>query len=89
MTLLPPLFAIVIAILFRQVLLALAAGGIIGAFFLTGFDPFMAILRWGDHLILDSLSSPWNGSVVLVILILGGMIGIITRNGSIYGVVDS
>ena len=74
MTLLPPLFAVVIAVLFRQVLLALAAGGIIGAFFLTGFDPFMAILRWGDHLVLDSLSSPWNGSVLLVILILGGMI---------------
>ena len=89
MTILPPLFAIVIAIVFRQVLIALAAGGIMGAFLLTGFDPFTALLRWGDHLILDSLSSRWNGSVVLVILILGGLIGLITRNGSVYGVVDS
>lgn len=89
MTLLPPFIAILIALLFRQVLLALAAGGIIGALLLNGFDPFIAVLRWGDHLILDSLSSRWNGSVVLVILILGGMIGVITRNGSVYGVVDA
>jgi len=88
MTLLPPLLTIVVAVAFRQVLAALAAGGLLGALFIAGYNPFLAVLRWGDQLILGSLSSSWNASVLLVILVLGGLIGIIARNGSVYGVVE-
>lgn len=88
LTLLPPLIAIAVALLFRQVLLALAAGGWLGAFIITGYHPFDAILRHADTLVLGALSSSWNASVILVILILGGMIGVISRNGSVYGIVD-
>lgn len=88
MTLLPALITIVIAISFRQVLPALAVGGLLGALLITDFNPFVAVLRWGDKLILGSLTSSWNASILLVILTLGGMIGIISRNGSVYGVVN-
>ena len=37
---------------------------------------------------MTSVISKWNASVLLVILILGGMIGVISRNGSVYGVVE-
>lgn len=87
-TILPPLIAIATALVFRQVLVALFAGGWLGAFLLAGYDPFMAVLRHADTLILGSITSPWNASVLLVIIILGGMIGIISVNGSVYGVVD-
>lgn len=88
MTLLPALLTIVIAVSFRQVLPALAVGGLLGALFMADFNPFVAVLRWGDQLILGSLTSSWNASILLVILTLGGMIGIISQNGSVYGVVN-
>lgn len=87
-TVLPPLIAIAFALIFRQVLLALAAGGFLGALLLSGYNPFIAILRHADQLVLESVTSRWNASVLLVIIILGGMIGVITRNGSVYGVVN-
>jgi hypothetical protein len=44
-SLLPPILAIALAIAFRQVIMALAFGIYLGAFFVEGFDPFQALLR--------------------------------------------
>ncbi|MCP5051291.1 MAG: hypothetical protein GY940_29265, partial [bacterium] len=41
-TLLPPLVAILLALLFKDVMLSLFIGIFTGAFFLTGYDPFTA-----------------------------------------------
>ncbi|SVB63334.1 uncharacterized protein METZ01_LOCUS216188 [marine metagenome] len=82
------LLAIAMALMFRQVLLSLVAGGLLGALLHSGYHPFMAIVHHADQLILTRVISRWSASVLLVIVILGGLIGVITRNGSVFGVVD-
>ncbi|HJL04081.1 MAG TPA: Na+/H+ antiporter NhaC family protein [Polyangiaceae bacterium LLY-WYZ-15_(1-7)] len=78
---LPPLLAIALALLLRQVLLALFAGVAAGAFLATGYDPLAALLRVVDHYALHALADEDHASILLFSLLLGGMIGLITRSG--------
>lgn len=94
-TLLPSLVAIGVAFLTRQVFLSLFLGIWVGAALLSGGD-FMALaeglLRVIDTYLLRAIA-PEDGSadhmsVVLFTLTVGGMIGIISANGGMRGVVS-
>ncbi|MCZ6671282.1 MAG: Na+/H+ antiporter NhaC family protein [Acidobacteria bacterium] len=87
LTILPPLFAIAMALAFRQVVIALFAGTWLGAFFLYDFNPFSALLRCVDHFAMKALTDPDKVSICLFTLLLGGMIGVISRSGGIQGIV--
>lgn len=89
LTVLPPLFAIVMALVFRQVVIALLAGIWLGALFLNGFNPFIALLRSVDHFILLPLLESDKVSICLFTLLLGGMIGVISKCGGVQGVVHA
>lgn len=88
-SILPPLIAIVTAILFRQVLLSLFAGIWLGAFFINGYNPLTGLLRVLDHYLIQALASPDHVAVMLFTLTLGGMVGIISRSGGTAGMVES
>ncbi len=87
-TLLPPLFAIFMALAFRQVVIALSAGVWLGALFLYDFRPLAAILRTVDHFALESLTDSDHISILMFTLLLGGMIGVISRSGGVQGIVN-
>jgi Na+/H+ antiporter NhaC len=91
-SILPPLVAIVIALVFRQVVLALLSGIWLGNLFLEGYRPLAALLRIVDRDVIRTLSDPAQGSdhvsIVVFTLLLGGMIGIMHRMGGMQGVVD-
>lgn len=80
-SLLPPLLAILLALLLRQVVLALAAGVWLGAFFVGGFDPLGATLRLIDHYAVGAVADEDHAAILVFSLLLGGMIGVITRSG--------
>lgn len=88
---LPPLVAIVLALAFRQVLVALFAGLWLGAFFVNGAD---AAAVWSGLLdtmavyLRDALADGDHAAIILFSLMIGGMVGIISRNGGMLGVVD-
>lgn len=90
---LPPLVAIVIALLIKEVLVALLMGIFVGAAtlgFYTGgvsgiFSGFLAVL---DHYILHALSDPDHLSVVLFSLLIGSIVAVISKNGGMKGVVN-
>lgn len=88
---LPPVIAIGLALLLRQVIPALFVGIWIGAWALAGFS-FSGIgtatLRTVDTYILEALSEPDHASVMLFTLLVGGMVGIISRNGGMLGIVE-
>lgn len=79
--LLPPLMAILLALLLRQVILALFAGVWAGALVVAGFDPLQSLLRSFDHYIVSAVADEDHASILVFSLLLGGMIGLITRSG--------
>src|SRR6056297_2344020 len=90
-SILPPLIAIGLALLLRQVIPALFAGIWIGAWALAGFSPLgvlEALMQTADTFILEAIADPDNASVILFTLFVGGMVGVISRNGGMLGIVD-
>ena len=87
-SLLPPLMAIVIALAFREVLVALFAGVWVGALLLHGFDPIAATLRAVDHYAVDAAADEDHATILIFSLLLGGMVGTMTRGGGAKGLAE-
>jgi Na+/H+ antiporter NhaC len=90
-SLLPPLVAIVIALVFREVVTALFVGVWLGALAVAGFNPLTATWRVVDEFVVPALADTDGGHVQIVVfsLLLGGMVGIIAKNGGTMGIVEA
>jgi Na+/H+ antiporter NhaC len=86
---LPPLLAILLALLTRQVLVSLVIGGWFGCLLLVGGQPLLALLRLGDRFLVEALATADHASIVLFTTILGGMVGIMARGGLTEGLVQA
>jgi Na+/H+ antiporter NhaC len=86
-SLIPPLVAIGLALITREVVLSLFAGIWIGALFLVGMNPFAGTAMSLD-LLVDSLVDADHIAIVVFSLLLGGMVGVMSRGGGTQGVVD-
>lgn len=85
----PPIVAILLALLFREVVVALLAGVWLGALAIAGFNPFSAFARVIDTFAVPALGDAEGGKTAIVVfsLLLGGMVGVISRNGGTLGIV--
>ena len=88
-SLLPPLLAIVLAFITRQVILSLFLGVFSGALMLNGWNPFIAFLRTLDTHLVGSLADGWNAAIIIFTLSIGGMIGIINKMGGTRAIAES
>jgi Na+/H+ antiporter NhaC len=88
LSILPPLVAIALALIFREVVVSLFAGVWVGAFFVAGMNPLAGLLRVVDTYALPSLADADNAAIVIFSLLIGGMVGIIGRNGGTHGIVE-
>ena len=87
-TLLPPLLAILVALLFRQVYVALFAGVWIGGFIILDFNPLAAFFYVIEHYAVNALAGDGDHvAIAIFTLMLGGMVGIFTRSGGTTGIV--
>ncbi|MGQ9902321.1 MAG: Na+/H+ antiporter NhaC family protein [Fimbriimonadales bacterium] len=86
-SLLPPLLAIALALLLRQVVLALVGGVWLGAWLVAGGEPFTPLLRVVDTYLLDAYADRDHLQIILFTLLLGGMLGVITRAGGLRAIV--
>ncbi len=87
-SLLPPLLAIMLAVLTRRVACSMAVGVIAGALIVAGWDPWQAMqLLIRDYLVGDAKSVTEHGMILLFTTLLGTMVGVITRNGAMQAVV--
>ena len=84
----PPLIAIGLAVLFKEVLLSLFAGIWIGAALLTGYNPVSGFFVAIDKYVVPALADHDHAAVLLFSMGLGGMVGLIARNGGMHGVVE-
>ncbi|MFC2085606.1 Na+/H+ antiporter NhaC family protein [Bacteroidota bacterium] len=88
----PAFLAILIALVFRQVIPAIFSGVWVGAWLVNGFTlsgMWFGLLDSVQVYVLNSLADTGNLSVLVFSLMIGGMIGIISANGGTIGIVNS
>ena len=94
LSILPPLIAIGLALLFKEVIISLFAGVWVGAFIAGGlrFEAFLGVIKsllaTIDTYIINALYDTGHLSVLVFSLMIGGMVAIISRNGGMAGVVQ-
>src|SRR5690606_12481393 len=86
-----PLLAIALALLLREAIAALFVGVWVGALAVAGFDPLSATWRVIDRFAVPTLGDLDGGhpQIVVFSLLLGGMVGIVSRNGGTRGIVHA
>ncbi|MBT8062297.1 MAG: Na+/H+ antiporter NhaC family protein [Xanthomonadales bacterium] len=91
LSVLPPLLAIVFALIFKRVIPALFLGVWLGSWIIAGpgFGGFWnGLLASFQVYVLNALADPDHAAIILFSLMIGGMVGIISRNGGMQGIVD-
>jgi Na+/H+ antiporter NhaC len=91
LSLVPPLIAIALALIFREVVTALFAGVWIGALMIAGFNPITATWRLIDQFMIPEIADIDNGhtQIIFFSMLLGGMVGIISKSGGSMGIVEA
>ncbi len=89
LSLLPPVLAILLAFLTKQVLLSLFLGIFVGALILYGGNPFHAFLRTLDRFMLGSIADSWNGAILMFTLTIGGMVGVVGKMGGTKAIAEA
>ncbi len=87
-SIIPPLVAIGLALITREVILSLFAGTWIGALFVVGYNPFSGTAHSLDVLITSLLDGD-HVAIIVFSLLLGGMVGVMSRGGGTQGIVDA
>ena len=90
-SILPPLLAIAIALLFKRVVPALFLGIWVGAMLAIEVSlggMLMGLLSSFQVFVLNALANPDHASIILFTFMIGGMVGIISKNGGMQGVVN-
>jgi Na+/H+ antiporter NhaC len=88
---LPPLVAILLAFLLRSVIPALFVGLIVGAWAvngLTGYGLFVGFFETVTVYVLNTAINPDHMAIMVFTFLIGGMVGVISRNGGMVGIVE-
>ncbi|MDQ2177553.1 Na+/H+ antiporter NhaC family protein [Marinifilum sp. D714] len=95
MSILPPLIAILMALVFKEVFSALFVGLFSGTLIIFGYQDisffsacFKAIFAISDTYIIQSLSDTGHISIIVFSMLIGAMVNLITQNGGMQGVVN-
>lgn len=88
LSLLPPLIAILLALISRQVLISLFAGVWLGAAFIYDYNPFSGFLMALTEYIGKAPADEERIAILIFSLVLGGMVGVISKAGGTQGIVQ-
>ena len=88
LSLLPPLLAIALALLFKDVVVALASAVFLGAWLVQG-NPFLAFARAIDQYVLDALADPDKAAILVFSALLCGMVGVMAKSGGTQAIIDT
>jgi len=93
LSIIPPLVAIFLALIFREVVLSLFVGIFSGVWIISGmplnpYDFLKSFFRTLDTYILQSMTNPSHLGVIIFSILIGGLVALISRNGGMSGIVD-
>ncbi len=89
MSLLPPIVAIALALIFKEVIISLFAGVWLGALTYAGLNPIGAMARTVDRFITPAIADGSHAAILVFSFLLGGMVGVISRSGGTHGIVQA
>jgi Na+/H+ antiporter NhaC len=90
-SILPPLIAILLAFMVRAVIPALFVGLIVGAWAINGMTwsgLFTGFFETVTIYIVNTAIDPDHMAILIFTFMIGGMVGVISRNGGMVGIVD-
>lgn len=88
LTLLPPIFAIAIAIWRKNAFLALIGGLFLCFLLLQSWNPFTAFLSTGDG-IYQIFTSVSNAQIIAFSLLIGALVELMNRSGAVQGFIEN
>lgn len=80
-SLVPPIVAIVLALITKEVYSSLFLGILVGGLFYSGFTLEGTVLHVIQDGIIGSLSDPWNVGILMFLVILGAMVCLMNKAG--------
>ncbi len=96
LVLLPPLIAILLAFITKNVVVSLFLGIALGAFMLQmanpGINIFVAFFEGFIDVVnrmIESMADGWNAGVLLQVLVIGGVIALVTRMGGAHALAEA
>ncbi len=89
LTIIPPLIAIILAMVMKEVVSSLFLGIFAGSLLLNNFNIIKSFFRVIDKYIVGAIADTNRASIIIFTLMLGGMVGIITKMGGVKGIVES
>lgn len=93
-TIIPPLVAIVLAFITKNVVISLFVGALAGCFMLQIVDnnTFTSLIQaFLDFIqrVLNSLADPWNAGIILQVLAIGGVINLVSKMGGARAIAEA
>ncbi len=93
LTLIPPLVAIVLAFVTKNVVISLMLGVVAGSFVMqvSGNNVIIALISAIMDLVnrsIESLSDPWNAGIILQVLAIGGVINLVAKMGGAQAIAE-
>lgn len=82
LSLLPPIIAITLAILTKEVFVSLVIGIFAGAFILSDYSLMDTFVKALEVIINNVGDAEWNVRVLIFTVLLGGIVGLLARSGS-------
>ena len=94
LTLIPPLVAIVLAFITKNVVISLFIGILSGSFIIniSGSNPFAALINAFLDVVdraVGSLADPWNAGIILQVLAIGGVINLVAKMGGAKAIAEA
>ncbi|RDY23778.1 Na+/H+ antiporter NhaC family protein [Romboutsia maritimum] len=94
LTLIPPIIAIVLAFVTKNVVVSLFIGILSGTFIVkfTGSNIIFTLVEAFLDLVsrsLNSLADPWNAGIILQVLVIGGIINLVAKMGGAKAIAES
>lgn len=94
LTLIPPIVAIVLAFITKNVVISLFVGTLSGTFLVSLVDSSFLSAIINSFLdfvsrVLNSLADPWNAGIILQVLVIGGVIHLVAKMGGAKAVAEA
>ncbi len=88
LSILPPVVAILLALLLKDAVIALFAGVLAGTLVLFNWNPVIATGRALDSFIAPALADLDHAKLLIFTALVGGMVGAVSRSGGTHGIVE-
>ncbi|MDP2320140.1 MAG: Na+/H+ antiporter NhaC family protein [Acidobacteriota bacterium] len=81
LAILPPLLAVVLAVLFRNVLVSLFLGTYLGVVILVGGNPLLGLTTLIQDYLFVQAADSYNSRLLVMMIFIGGFVGVVTHSG--------